>query len=54
MYLGFADRLALILPHIISPQQSSFVRGKQIIDNFLLAQELVSDIVKKTEVTMLF
>ncbi|XP_071917289.1 uncharacterized protein [Coffea arabica] len=39
-------RLAMILPRIISPQQSGFVQGRQITDNFLLAQELVADIGK--------
>nr|XP_027109299.1 uncharacterized protein LOC113729174 [Coffea arabica] len=39
-----ADRLARILPRIISPQQSGFVRGRLISDNFLLAQELLSNI----------
>nr|XP_027083663.1 uncharacterized protein LOC113705962 [Coffea arabica] len=39
-----ADRLARVLPRIISPQQSGFVRGRLISDNFLLAQELISNI----------
>nr|XP_027071629.1 uncharacterized protein LOC113696407 [Coffea arabica] len=39
-----SDRLAWILPKIISPQQSSFVKGRHISDNFLLAQELISGI----------
>ncbi|XP_027169406.1 uncharacterized protein LOC113769130 [Coffea eugenioides] len=39
-------RLAITLPPIISPQQSGFVQGRQITDNFLLAQELVADIRK--------
>ena len=39
-----AARLAKVLPSIISPQQSGFVKGRQIFDNFLLAQELISDI----------
>nr|XP_027082374.1 uncharacterized protein LOC113704698 [Coffea arabica] len=37
-----ADRLAQVLPKIISPQQSGFVRRRLISDNFLLAQELLS------------
>ncbi|XP_027152134.1 uncharacterized protein LOC113752202 [Coffea eugenioides] len=41
-----STRLAIILPRIISPQQSGFVQGRQITDNFLLAQELVADIKK--------
>ena len=36
--------LARILPRIISPQQSDFVQGRHMADNFLLAQEIVSDI----------
>nr|XP_027120658.1 uncharacterized protein LOC113737662 [Coffea arabica] len=39
-----SDRLARILPKIISPQQSGFVKGRHISDNFLLAQELISGI----------
>ncbi|XP_071923243.1 uncharacterized protein [Coffea arabica] len=35
-----------LLPKIISPQQSGFVKGRQISDNFLLAQEIVTDIGK--------
>ena len=38
------DRLARVLPKIISPQQSGFVKERQISDNFLLAQELISGI----------
>lgn len=34
--------MAHVLPKIISPQQSGFVRGRLILDNFLLAQELLS------------
>ena len=41
-----SERLAKILPRLISPQQSGFVKGRQIADNFLLAQELVSDITR--------
>ncbi|XP_071927455.1 uncharacterized protein [Coffea arabica] len=42
-----ADRVASILPKIISPQQTGFVKGRNITDNFLLAQEIVSGIGKK-------
>ena len=41
-----SERLAKVLPQIISPQQSGFVHGRQISNNFLLAQELLSDIKK--------
>ena len=40
-------RLSGILPQIISPQQSGFVKGHSISDNYLLAQELMSNIGKK-------
>ena len=40
-------RLAPILPCIISPQQSGFVKGRTISDNFLLAQELFTDICRQ-------
>lgn len=35
------DRLAIILPKIVSPSQSGFVKGRLIGDNILLAQEMV-------------
>ncbi|XP_039063432.1 uncharacterized protein LOC120208157 [Hibiscus syriacus] len=34
-------RLTMLLPEIITPNQSAFVKGRYIIDNTLLAQELV-------------
>ncbi|XP_071939020.1 uncharacterized protein [Coffea arabica] len=43
-----ADRVASLLPKIISPQQTGFVKGRNITENFLLAQEVVSGIGKKT------
>nr|XP_027082456.1 uncharacterized protein LOC113704781 [Coffea arabica] len=42
-----ADRLASILPKIVSPQQTGFVKGRNITENYLLAQELMSGIRKK-------
>ncbi|XP_027081100.2 uncharacterized protein [Coffea arabica] len=42
-----ADRLAGMLPRIISPQQTGFVKGRNITENFLLAQEVVSGIGKR-------
>ena len=47
--------LANVLPKIISPQQSGFVRGRLILDNFLLAQELLSSMgrsIGKTNVAL--
>ena len=40
--------MAGVLPRIISPQQSGFVKGRNISENYLLAQEVVSGIGKKT------
>ncbi|XP_027098892.2 uncharacterized protein [Coffea arabica] len=42
-----ADRVAGVLPRIISPQQSGFVKGRNISENYLLAQEVVVGIGKK-------
>nr|XP_027124272.1 uncharacterized protein LOC113740964 [Coffea arabica] len=41
-------RLASVVSKIISPQQSGFVKGRTLTNNYLLAQELVSGIGKKT------
>ncbi|KAL3734421.1 hypothetical protein ACJRO7_023728 [Eucalyptus globulus] len=38
-----ANRLARVLPSIISPTQNAFVKGRRISDNIMLAQELFSD-----------
>ncbi|XP_027178157.1 uncharacterized protein LOC113777323 [Coffea eugenioides] len=42
-----SDRLADLLPKLVSPQQSGFVRGRNIAENYLLAQEVVAGIGKK-------
>ena len=39
-----AERLATLLPRILSPNQSRFVRGRQISNNLLLAQEVLTGI----------
>lgn len=41
------DRLEGILPRLISSNQSGFVKGRTIIENVLLTQELVTDISKR-------
>uniref|UniRef100_M1CSU0 Non-LTR retroelement reverse transcriptase n=1 Tax=Solanum tuberosum TaxID=4113 RepID=M1CSU0_SOLTU len=41
------DRLQDILPKIISSNQSGFVKGRSIIENVLLTQELISYISKR-------
>ncbi|KAH0748476.1 hypothetical protein KY290_027708 [Solanum tuberosum] len=38
------DRLESVLPSTISKNQSGFLKGRNISENFLLAQEIVSDI----------
>lgn len=35
------NRLKVDLPHIISPSQGDFVRNRQILDNVLIANELI-------------
>lgn len=50
-----ADRMALILPSIISSEQSGFVKGRSIRENILLAQEMIHKInanVRRNNVTL--
>ncbi|XP_049378372.1 uncharacterized protein LOC125843202 [Solanum stenotomum] len=42
-------RLAPILPHLISENQSGFVRGRSISENIMLAQEITHNIKKPKE-----
>ncbi|XP_060211916.1 uncharacterized protein LOC132639487 [Lycium barbarum] len=41
------DRLESVLPQLISINQAGFVQGRSIIENVLLAQEIVTDIRKR-------
>lgn len=47
------DRLKNILPNLISSNQSRFIKGRNIIENVLLAQELVTYIIKRGNMLML-
>ena len=42
-----ANRLQALLPDLIGPHQTSFVPGRQIIDNIVVAQEVVHSMRKK-------
>eukprot|EP00253_Pinus_taeda_P013455 PITA_13455 len=48
-----ASRLKTILPGIISEEQSGYVEGRQILDNILLAQEMIHSLHSRKEVGML-
>lgn len=39
-----ADRLGPLFPSIISPFQTSFIRGRQISENFITAREMLHQI----------
>ena len=43
-----ANRLQALLPDIIGPHQTSFVHGRHIIDNIVVAQEVVHSMRRKT------
>lgn len=36
-----ANRLKVVLPNLVGPQQTAFIQGRRIGDNILLAQELL-------------
>lgn len=38
-----ANRLKILPPHLISGNQSAFIAGRHIMDNILLAQEIIRD-----------
>ena len=46
-----ANRLHSILPHLVGPHQTSFVHGRHIIENIVIAQEVVHSMRKKTGAT---
>jgi len=48
-----ANRLAPLLPSLISANQSAFVRGRKIHDNFILVQQMVKSLHKKKEAHIL-
>lgn len=48
-----ASRLQAILPQIISDEQTSFVKGRQIIDGILIANEVLQ-FVKDKKIKSMF
>eukprot|EP00253_Pinus_taeda_P015128 PITA_15128 len=48
-----ANRLKVILSGIISQEQSGYVEGRQILDNILLAQEMIHSLHSRKEAGML-
>lgn len=48
-----ANRLAPLLPSIVSINQSAFVRGRNIHDNFIVVQQMVKALHKKKEAHVL-
>lgn len=44
-------RIVQVLPKIISLNQSSFVKGRSIVENVLLAQEIIKDINRRNKHT---
>ena len=42
-----ANKLKTILPHFFGPQQTSFVPGRQITENIVIAQEVIHSMRRK-------
>jgi hypothetical protein len=49
-----ANRLAPLLPNHVSANQSAFVRGRNIHDNFILVQQMVKSLYRTKEAHILF
>jgi hypothetical protein len=43
---GGSTRLGPILPTIMSPEQSGYVEGRQILDSFILAHQVIHSLQK--------
>lgn len=43
------ERLSKIIPHIISPNKTGFVKERKIVENVLPAQEIIRDHNKRTK-----
>lgn len=43
------ERLAVLLPNIVSEEQAGFVKGRSIVENVLLTQEIITDIRLRTK-----
>lgn len=44
IFIVLHEKLEALLPKLISKNQSGFIKGKSIIENVLLTQEIVTDI----------
>ena len=43
-----ANRLQALMPNVIGPQQTSFVPDRHIVDNIVIAQEVIHSMLRKT------
>lgn len=41
MIYKIANRVNIILPYVVGPLQTSFIKGRNSVDNFIILQELV-------------